>query len=164
MMDIEQVLDSSMAEMSEEQKRDKIYRHPVSGLYNRNAFIAAQANYATKVALVDMDSLKYVNDNESHDIGDGCICRVGTALRQVFGRNAVYHLSGDEFAVLYEGAEYEFKAEMNLVRKRTPIGMSAGFGNTLKEADLALNVDKARRLKSGERVESGKRPPWFGEI
>ena len=82
----------------------------------------------------------------------------------MFGRNAVYHLSGDEFAVLYEGDEYEFKAEMNLVRKRTPIGMSAGFGNTLKEADLALNVDKARRLKTGERVESGKRPPWFGEI
>lgn len=163
-MDIERVLDESMAEMTDQQKKDKIYRHPVSGLYNRNAFMVAQANYTTKVALVDMDSLKYINDNESHETGDGCICRVGTALQQVFGRNAVYHLSGDEFAVLYDGTEHQFKADMNSVRKRTPIGMSAGFGNTLKEADLALNVDKARRLESGERVEPGKRPPWFGDL
>lgn len=158
---MESMLDSCMEQMSESDKREKIYRHPVTGIYNRNAFTEAQNHYVTKIALVDMDSLKYINDNQGHMMGDGCICKVGTALQKIFGRDNVFHLSGDEFAVMYEGPRYRFKQHLTTIESITNVGVSAGFGNTLKEADLALNVDKQVRLEAGLRSPSGQRPPWY---
>lgn len=161
---IDDMLDGCMTDMTEQQKRDMIYRHPVSGIYNRNAFIEAQSNYVTNVALVDMDSLKFINDNQSHAMGDGCICQVGSALQQIFGRDAVYHLSGDEFAILFDGPRYQFRRMLKAMELITCIGVSAGFGKTLKEADLALNDDKERRLKLGERAGIGETPWWYDKV
>lgn len=165
MNNIDQLLDQDYEELTEQQKKDLIFRHPVTGLYNRAAFTNVRSHYATPVAMIDMDSLKYINDTVGHHMGDGCICRLGQALADVFGSDHTFHLSGDEFAVLFDGQLYEFKQLMKVVEDKCSVGFSYGFSTgDLKVADLNMLKHKQIRQEQGLRVDRGERPSWFEKV
>lgn len=159
-------------EMSGDELRQELLTDPVSGLPNRRAY--AEAEKLPLQASVDVDGLKWVNDNLSHADGDQLLKVVGRALRDEFGDQA-FHLSGDEFAVQAEPKQ-GLGERLRKVRNRLAdaeitakgpdgetvtlkgVGFSFGLGRSLKEADHALQRDKAERAKKGERSARGEPP------
>src|SRR5690606_38042361 len=122
------------------------------------------------VASIDLDSLKWVNDNLGHDAGDRMIAAVGDALRQAGIGSDAFHVSGDEF---YAQADSEQALRDALERARSILrdvtiegggltytgpGFSYGIGTTIEQAEQALNGDKTSREQAGERAARGERP------
>ncbi|MBO4903995.1 MAG: GGDEF domain-containing protein [Lachnospiraceae bacterium] len=70
-------------------------------------------------AMCDVNGLKSVNDNEGHEAGDRMIKNVASILSEVFGRDNVYRMGGDEFAVYsYDDYRQTFEDKIDEVRKR----------------------------------------------
>ncbi len=51
------------------------------------------------LALLDVDDLKHINDNNGHQAGDRCLTALTEKLMEYFGED-VYRVGGDEFAVI----------------------------------------------------------------
>ena len=81
----------------------------LTGLLNRRAFEALAAEWAGRrlagsVAVVDLNSLKEVNDRHGHAAGDAAIQLVARALKAQFRiTDPVFRTGGDEFLVVLEG-------------------------------------------------------------
>lgn len=85
--------------------KDVAYRDIMTGVFNRyygmktlNLWVQERA--AFRLAFVDMDMLKYVNDVFGHAEGDVYIKSVAALLQEVSGSAIVCRLGGDEFMVL----------------------------------------------------------------
>ena len=87
------------------------HRNSLTALANRRALydLAHQALAAGSgsVALVDVDSLKAINDVFGHAAGDAAIRAIGNALRDGFPLSCVARVGGDEFCILLEGCAPE---------------------------------------------------------
>ncbi len=77
-------------------------------LYNRRAFMVKLENFFTKpdktkkavLIMMDVDKLKYVNDNFGHKYGDSLIKKAAENLSKVTDSSAIAaRLSGDEFII-----------------------------------------------------------------
>ncbi|HEX5527308.1 MAG TPA: EAL domain-containing protein [Solirubrobacterales bacterium] len=98
------------AEKTEAELRFLAEHDPLTGLLNRRRFrteldqyVSFSARYGGRgaVMVIDVDSLKEVNDRLGHQAGDTLIRRVAEILRErVRETDIVARLSGDEFAVL----------------------------------------------------------------
>lgn len=145
--------------MSQQELYDALYTDALTGVQNRRAFEAEHE--WTHVAIVDMDSLKYLNDTSGHRTGDKFLKNLAGNLAQVFGENNVYRLSGDEFAVVNRClCPWELTEGMEHLHTYIP-EFSYGMGKTLDTADEALRTDKAERELAGLRAPRGERPPWL---
>jgi GGDEF domain-containing protein len=132
-----------------------VYRDPLTGLLNRRAF---EASRASMVALIDMDSLKWVNDNLGHRQGDRYLKELGTMLSTYFSNDRVFRIAGDEFAV--NGTTKTSLWESLSYLQETLTHFSFGVGRNLEEADKFLILDRNRREKSGARAPRGEAPRW----
>lgn len=113
----------------------------------------------TVVAMIDLDRLKAVNDEQGHDAGDDYIRAAATALRDaVRGPDLVARLGGDEFGVVMTGCTEEQAAGRierlyaSLERSGVagsvgwaPISVLRGFPAALAEADDAMYAAKRAR-------------------
>jgi diguanylate cyclase (GGDEF)-like protein len=84
-----------------------MYHDALTGLYNRAYFDAELARldggreYPVGVIMMDVDTLKSVNDSRGHAAGDALLQRLGAALKEAFRHgDVVARIGGDEFAVL----------------------------------------------------------------
>ena len=59
------------------------------------------------MAIIDVNNLKYINDNFGHDKGNVLIISTAEAAVSVFGQDKVYRIGGDEFAVLLRNVDSE---------------------------------------------------------
>lgn len=93
----------------QQQTRDLAHTDPLTGLANRRALDARIAQLVRhdgdrqpfKLALLDLDGFKPVNDRYGHAIGDKLLCSVAERLRETIGESGlVVRQGGDEFAVL----------------------------------------------------------------
>ena len=93
----------------QQQTRDLAHTDPLTGLANRRALDERIAKLVRhygnpqpfKLALLDLDGFKPVNDRYGHAIGDKLLCSVGWRLRETIGEDGlVVRQGGDEFAVL----------------------------------------------------------------
>lgn len=89
----------------------------LTALYNRRGFFNL-AEYKLKFAkrnkkgmllfFIDIDGMKYINDNLSHHEGDLTLEGASTILRETFSdQDVIARIGGDEFAVLSINAEEE---------------------------------------------------------
>jgi diguanylate cyclase (GGDEF)-like protein len=95
---------------AEEQLQELTLVDELTGLYNRRGFmlLASQLIKTTdrmgKHALlvyIDVDDLKYINDNLGHNQGDRALISTANILRNTFrGSDIIARLSGDEFVGL----------------------------------------------------------------
>ena len=147
--------------------REHYFKDELTGLKNRAAYLMDEKQPFQ--AVLDLDNLKWVNDNIGHGAGDTLI----KALAKELPDNA-YHLSGDEF-IIQGGSEEELKALLSGIESRLSeqatqlagdkrtvvkrgIGFGYGIGETLEKAETALQQHKKARLEEGKRVARGETP------
>lgn len=144
-----------------------MYTDPLTRVQNRRAFDEAVAEGAhDQVAIIDLDSLKYLNDETpgGHRTGDEFLASLANTLVRFFGADSVYRIAGDEFAVL--GGTFD--GLQNLLERAREVfpGFSFGIGSTLQEADTGPNGllrEKRIREQEGLRAGRGERPPWMSQ-
>jgi len=164
-------------QMSEREKVRALLTDELTGLGNRRAW--EERERRSFQAMVDVEGLKWVNDNLGWAAGDALLRTVADAIRAqgVSG----YRLGGDEFVFEGEGwaaveavvegiRRHLRKAEVETTladgsRKRFQgATVHAGIGRTLDEADAALNEAKKAGVAAGARAARGARPSGLKEI
>lgn len=58
------------------------------------------------VTMIDLNNLKYINDNYGHEKGDIAIRNVCKLICDTFAHSAVFRIGGDEFAAVSESHDY----------------------------------------------------------
>ena len=89
----------------------------LTGVRNKNAFDTYMAGLEAKISegdnmpfallLADMNHLEKVNDTCGHEKGDQYIQKTCRVLCEVFSHSPVFRISGDEFAVVLTGQDYQ---------------------------------------------------------
>lgn len=162
----------TVAEMSADEMRRELLTSELTGLGNRRAYDEAPKK-AVQTS-IDADSLKWINDNLGHEVGDQLLAKVGKAIKDAGAEG--YHISGDEFRIQADSEEAA-NAVMQAVQKRLAstklrgrlpdgtevtkkgIGISYGNGKTIDESERALQRNKSERERSGLRPGRGAEPP-----
>jgi diguanylate cyclase (GGDEF)-like protein len=139
----------------------------LTGLRNHRAFqedlagdLRRQARAGGPLALImlDLDSLKAVNDTHGHQAGDDRLEVLADALSETFGdAGRVYRVGGDEFAGILPGVSAwdALEATQRLQAALAPhaINVTAGIADAsepraidgfIRDADLALIAGKRR--------------------
>lgn len=148
----------------------------MTGLYNRRGWErflqAEEARYrrfgeSGSVVILDLDSLKLVNDQYGHDAGDEHIRQAARAIRETTrASDVVARLGGDEFGILaadtdsVQAQQLVDRLQEQLNRVGTPgsIGHApytiiSGFPGAWQTADLAMyEQKKARRGNTAVRA------------
>ncbi len=138
---------------------------PLTSLLNRQSYYKdadVKRHLITGVVSVDMNELKYINDNYGHEAGDKALQKVSDILAKYCGKKgAVYRVGGDEFIILfYGGGEAEAKSCIEKMRQKlAETSYSCAFGyaekkmidsveRTLVIADKRMFEDKAAIKKA----------------
>jgi diguanylate cyclase (GGDEF)-like protein len=149
----------------------------VTGLPNRRAY--EETDRKAYQALLDLDSLKWVNDNFGHAAGDAMLCTVAAALRAA--AIEAYRIGGDELCCQFDtnaegearlakvsqwlqNATFSFQVADGTVRSCRGIGISYGVARSLVGAELAQMKAKQHRQATGLRSPRGERPPQLVEV
>ncbi|MBQ8965633.1 GGDEF domain-containing protein [Ruminococcus sp.] len=175
-------LNSAMNEL------DRLYViDPLCGIYNRNGFISRaddifhdcqEKGDLFMLSFIDMDGLKYINDNYGHNEGDYALQRLASAISSCCGKRGICaRLGGDEFVICCTMAEAsreqspEQQLERNLDdlnrRIHKPYELSASVGSVVRvisrgdtlhsfieEADAKMyTVKKQKKLRRESEVK-----------
>lgn len=123
------------------------YQDLLTGCENRTAYYEAVArrfgvlNGRARrwLVLLDMNSLKKINDEFGHSAGDEALRCAAACMMSVFGEQGkVYRIGGDEFAILIMGPDevaftklmeqFEKRVEQERQTKPYPFELAVGFG------------------------------------
>jgi len=166
-------------DMTPEEQSKALRFDELTGLKSRRTFAEEVDSKPVKVAL-DLNGLKWMNDNIGHALGDEAIRAAADAVHSVHGDG--YRISGDELAILADhpqaaqaaiakvrdilkDAEVVHTAPDGTETRYKGLTITSGFGGSLDEAFTALNADKAAAAARGERSsERGGRPPGLVEV
>ena len=81
---------------------------------NMKGFLAGSLPENLNYIAIDINGLKYANDNFGHEAGDRLIIGAAECIEQCFGdRGTVYRVGGDEFVALVTAKEEELKELFN---------------------------------------------------
>ena len=158
-------------------------RDPLTGAWNRRyleqnfvdiARDARSRGERLRLAVMDVDAFKRVNDTWGHHHGDVILCRLVSVLTgNLSGTAHVIRLGGDEFAVLDTDEDFESAVERCLKHLATdprlleitgePVAVSAGFSSVgpdetadldalYRQADAALYEQKRARKAAPDEV------------
>ena len=151
---------------------------PLTGLGNSRSFgnaIAQRFAAGRPFALLigDMDSLKQINDDFGHAVGDETLKQLASVLSQsLASRDVAYRIGGDEFAVLADQstAVGAGRLSVRLEAELAAVGQSVSFGWAVTPADgesaIALYRAADARMYARKRAgrETGTRlsrvPDW----
>ena len=127
---------------------------PLCNIYNRNGFIRivddifknCAANHKNvMLTFIDMDGLKYINDNYGHNEGDFAIQRLASVISDCCtGENICARFGGDEFVIFTADAtevaaerfERFFNQKIDSINTiiQKPYTLSASIGSIVSEA------------------------------
>lgn len=146
-----------MTSLSQDELFHALYTDTLTGVLNRRALDEMDGHRI--IAIVDLDSLKYLNDTHGHRTGDRALCMLADALAAEFGADHTYRISGDEFALVGESVQGLIDG-LNNARDRFPC-FSLGIGHSFEAADAQLRIEKHAREQYGMRAPRGEMPPWI---
>ncbi len=154
-------------QMPMEELADAVFTDELTGVGNLKAY-NEEAKLLPVQAVVDADSLKWVNDNLGLDAGDAMLVAIAQALNQTDVE--VYRIGGDEFIVagwnetdvraslaLSDGilANQSIESPSGVHRG---IGVTWGIGRNKAQADVIAKAKKGHKEKTGERAARGEKP------
>jgi diguanylate cyclase (GGDEF)-like protein len=151
----------------------------LTGLYNRRGFMALaerqlklgrRSGREMMLFVMDVDSLKQINDSFGHFEGDRALKRTADALEETFrDSDVVARLGGDEFAVLaieaaghseatiktrlfeclksISAEHFPYEISLSLGVARFDPRNSASIGELMAKADQAMYEQKRRRSR-----------------
>ncbi len=97
------------------------------------------------IVVCDANNLKSINDNEGHVAGDEYIRSSANLLCELYKRDAVYRVGGDEFAVVLQGNAYQSREDlMETLRSRIRDNQKAGGGPVLAAGMATYNPREDR--------------------
>lgn len=117
----------------------------LTGVYNRRAFYNdTRKKFRKIVALVsmDMNGLKFVNDNYGHAAGDVALKKLANAfLKATSSRASVYRVGGDEFmAIVYNSDKLMVLDYIdNMDKYVKEADLSCSFGYVMIEPNVTLD-------------------------
>ena len=162
---------SEMVSQRDNHKRLMMYSYQdaLTGVGNRRAlreFERESLNTSRSYGFVmcDINGLKAVNDNEGHDAGDNMIKAVSSCLTEVFERDNVFRMGGDEFGVyVFEDTSERFNAKIEQLRSLiSDKGVHVAIGCSFAEGgDADYN---ARRVEADDRMYAEKREYYRGDL
>ena len=119
---------------------------PLTSLQNRQSYyqdLTTEPNKITGAVSVDMNELKYYNDNFGHEAGDKALATIADVLRDNCFRGAtVYRVGGDEFMILCRGlSEAEQAAMIRQMREAfTQTPYVCAFGSAMRSESASLEA------------------------
>lgn len=145
-----------------EQLRHLSLSDELTGLYNRRGFVtlaeqqlkmAMEMAEGTVLFFMDLDKMKWINDNLGHPEGDRALKEVSSVLKGTFrASDIIGRIGGDEFAVLViEPAERDAGALLDTLQENVRARNAAG--NRRYELSLSVGLahyDRERPCLIGE--------------
>jgi len=131
-----------------------LFIEPLTKLPNREKLLL---DFKSKkfIGILNIDGFKEINDFYGVEVGDKILKEVANALAH---KEVMYKLSADEFAIMGDDINvlkdkilflieyienFKFKIDNNYI----DINLSAGIGDSLAKADMALKYAKKHKLK-----------------
>ena len=137
-------------------------RDPLTNLYDRRTYYEDISRYKALVngiIQIDMNGLKYVNDNFGHNSGDQALLIIGNALENSVnkGEMCAYRLSGDEFLILmYQGKKEELDETVLAIKEgMSNTNYSVAIGSYFIEKHDKISFEEAMK-KAEELMYSDK--------
>ena len=131
-----------------------LVRDGLTNLYDRKAYyydLNKIKDKVTGIIVIDMNSLKMINDNEGHVAGDTALITIANAINDSidYSHMDAYRMGGDEFIILStstkEGILEETSNKIKEALKDTRYSIAIGFAhreNNMKIHDLTLLADE----------------------
>ena len=128
---------------------------PLTGFKNRKVYysdikdINKKKNKKLGIMFLDINSLKYTNDNFGHEAGDRLIGDVAKIVRTVFSDAEIYRLGGDEFVALsFDDNEDAFNKRIVRLRGCLNGSTSAAIGSVWVDeiTDIEQHIALADKL------------------
>lgn len=155
----------------------KSYLDPLTGLRNRLAYDEALGyllgkEIPTGVGFLDLNGLKWINDNLGHDMGNKALRRVCEILLKYIQKEYVYRISGDEFVIIWTDVEYPIfnaaaeQLEAALVEEKDIAsfgfvwGAEEDVGIAVRKAEQAMQAAKNKFYASNTDLK-GQRPGYL---
>lgn len=155
----------------------KSYLDPLTGLRNRLAYDEALVyllgkEIPTGVGFLDLNGLKWINDNLGHDMGNKALRRVCEILLKYIQKEYVYRISGDEFVIIWTDVEYPIfnaaaeQLEAALVEEKDIAsfgfvwGAEEDVGVAVRKAEQAMQAAKNKFYASNTDLK-GQRPGYL---
>lgn len=152
---------------------------PLTKLNNRGSFYNDIKKYRkniTGIISIDMNNLKYINDNNGHDAGDKALSTIGEIIMKNSKGNKAYRVGGDEFLIVsFDPRSENAQSAIENIRKQVtkknysvaigycPVGGRRGLKSiedAVKIADDFMYKDKraTKRMLAAEKaaIESEK--------
>ena len=155
----------------------KSYLDPLTGLRNRLAYDEALGyllgkEIPTGVGFLDLNGLKWINDNLGHYMGNKALRRVCEILLKYIQKEYVYRISGDEFVIIWTDVEYPIfnaaaeQLEAALVEEKDIAsfgfvwGAEEDVGVAVRKAEQAMQAAKNKFYASNTDLK-GQRPGYL---
>ena len=116
---IAQQLESDIQEKDDQIKKISLdtYRDPLTGVKNKAALQKFSEELSRKlkegrgepfsILMMDVNNLKYINDNFGHDAGDEYLRGCCMTLCHIYQHSPVFRIGGDEFVAVSQNDDYE---------------------------------------------------------
>lgn len=126
------------------------FHDQLTGLYNRNFFevevkrLDNRRNLPLSIVIVDINSLKYINDNFGHKVGDQVLIKMGQILKKSCRKGDILsRWGGDEFVLLLPGTDKQSAEKVvnrinNNIKNTDIINFNAALGVATK---VSINQD-----------------------
>ena len=174
----ERELPSSQDEASAEQKQEsavemaEMRRDVLSGFLDQNAYYSfcSLIDYRKYIVLyLDINNLKYMNDNFGHSFGDQMIRDICGEIRNIFyTKDNIFRVGGDEFVAfldvstgmeLVEEMVGKLQEAVSSYQKEAPYSIAVGAASGEEVTSLEQLTHKADRRMYADKARQKKEHP-----
>ena len=160
---IETIEDITERKLAEEKLRELSLKDDLTGIHNRRGFIMLaeqQLNNAQRLKqnllllFIDVDDMKWINDNLGHNEGDQALIDAASVLQKSFRKSDIIaRIGGDEFVglavvtskVTSERILYRLQRNLEIINKRKdarPYQLYLSIGVTSFDPDKPCNLEQ----------------------